>query len=346
FDSALNKEGETLTFADIEATGTVDTTKAGEYPVTYKYNDTTKTVNILVKEDATEVNAHDSTIYTNDTWTAKDNFDSAADKDGNVVGFAKVSVTNTVNTAQAGTYPITYTYGGVEKTITVTVKENKKGVNAHDATIYVGDSWTAEDNFDNAVDKDGDPVAFSDVTVKETPTVNTNKAGTYQLKYSYDGASKTVTLTVKNILTAVNAHDSTVYVDESWEAKDNFDSAKNKDGETVAFSDVEVEGNVDMTQAGTYSITYKYDGFSKTIKVTVKNPQTAINAHDSVVYTGDSWSAKGNFDNAIDKAGKSVAYKDITVEEDPKVDLTTPGTYSVKYSYEKVSKVVQITVNP
>ncbi|EBF5203443.1 DUF5011 domain-containing protein [Listeria monocytogenes] len=346
FDSALNKEGETLTFADIEVTGSVDTTTAGTYPVTYKYNDTTKTVNILVKEDATEVNAHDSTIYTNDTWTAKDNFDSAADKDGNVVDFAKVSVTNTVNTAQAGTYPITYTYGGVEKTITVTVKENKKGVNAHDATIYVGDSWTAEDNFDNAVDKDGDPVAFSDVTVKETPTVNTNKAGTYQLKYSYDGASKTVTLTVKNILTAVNAHDSTVYVDESWEAKDNFDSAKNKDGETVAFSDVEVEGNVDMTQAGTYSITYKYDGFSKTIKVTVKNPQTAINAHDSVVYTGDSWSAKDNFDNAIDKAGKSVAYKDITVEEDPKVDLTTPGTYSVKYSYEKVSKVVQITVKP
>ncbi|MBC1839649.1 cell surface protein, partial [Listeria seeligeri] len=145
FDSALNKEGETLTFADIEVTGSVDTTTAGTYPVTYKYNYTTKTVNILVKEDATEVNAHDSTIYTNDTWTAKDNFDSAADKDGNVVDFAKVSVTNTVNTAQAGTYPITYTYSGVEKTITVTVKENKKGINAHDATIYVGDSWTAED---------------------------------------------------------------------------------------------------------------------------------------------------------------------------------------------------------
>ncbi|MBC2157150.1 bacterial Ig-like domain-containing protein [Listeria innocua] len=346
FDSALNKEGETLTFADIEATGTVDTTKAGEYPVTYKYNDTTKTVTITVKDDATEINAHDSTIYTGDTWSAKDNFDSAADRDGNEVALSKVTVTNTVNTAQAGTYPITYTYGGVSKTITVTVKENKKGINAHNATIYVGDSWTAEDNFDNAVDKDGNPVEFSKVTVTETPNVDTNKAGTYQLKYTFDGASKTVTLTVKNIQTAVNAHDSTVYVGETWEAKDNFDSARNKDGETVAFADVEVEGNVDMTVAGTYSITYKYDGFSKTIKVTVKNPLTAITAHDSVVYTGDNWSAKDNFDSAIDKAGKPVAYRDITVEEDPTVDLNTPGTYSVTYKYQGISKVVQITVKP
>ncbi|MBC2186162.1 DUF5011 domain-containing protein [Listeria sp. FSL L7-0253] len=346
FDSALNKEGEAVAFADIVVTGSVDTTTAGTYPVSYKYNDMVTTINVTVKDNATEVNAHDSTIYTGDTWSAKDNFDSAADKDGNPITFDKITVTNTVNTTQAGTYPITYTYAGEAKTITVTVKENKKGINAHNATIYVGDSWTAEDNFDNAVDKDGDPVAFSEVSVTETPAVNTNKAGTYQIKYSFDGATKTVTLTVKNIQTAVNAHNSTIYIDEPWDAKDNFDSARDKDGNAVTFADITVEGTVDNTQAGTYPITYKYDGFSKTIQVSVKNPQTAIYAHDSVVYTGDTWTAKDNFDRAIDKAGNAVAYKDITVEDAADVDLATPGTYSVTYRYAGVSKVVQITVKP
>ncbi|WP_239257414.1 bacterial Ig-like domain-containing protein, partial [Listeria ilorinensis] len=143
-------------------------------------------------------------------------------------------------------------------------------------TIYVGDSWSAADNFDSAYDQDGNPVVFQDVKVTEKPTVDLNKAGAYQITYQYGSVSQTITLTVKEIQTAVNAHDSVIYTGDSWGAADNFDSALDKDGNAVSLRDVQVTGTVDTSQAGTYPITYTYEGVSTTITVTVKEPLTAV----------------------------------------------------------------------
>ncbi|EAF7125111.1 bacterial Ig-like domain-containing protein [Listeria monocytogenes] len=346
FNSALDKEGTSVNFSAIQVTGTVNTQTAGTYPVTYTYNGVSTTVQVTVKDVQTAVNAHDSVIYTGDSWTAADNFDSAVDKDGRPIALKDVTVTGTVNTKQAGNYMITYTYDGVSTSITVTVKEDKEGVQAHDSTIYVGDTWSAEDNFDSAFDKDGKPVTFQAVKVVEKPTVNTKQAGTYEVTYSYGNVSKTVTLTVKEVQTAVNAHDSTIYVGDSWSAADNFDSARDKDGQPVALSDVQVTGTVDTKQAGIYAITYSYDGVSVTVHVIVKDPQTAVHAHDSVIYAGDKWDAADNFDSAVDKDGKQVAYKDLTVSEMPTVDTHTPGVYQVTYSYDGISTTINVTVEP
>ncbi|WP_338671838.1 bacterial Ig-like domain-containing protein [Listeria seeligeri] len=346
FDSAIDKEGESVPFADVTVSGTVNTSLAGTYPVTYTYNGVSKTIQIIVKDNLTAVNAHDSTIYTGDTWNAADNFDSALDKDGNPVDFSDVTVTGSVNTNQAGSANVTYSYDGISTTIVVTVKENKSGISAHDSSIYVGDNWTATDNFDSAFDKDGNPVAFQDVKVTEKPTVNTNKAGVYQVTYSYGKATTTITLTVKEIQTDVNAHDSILYIGDSWNAADNFDSARDKDGNTVPFSAIQVTGTVDTNQPGTYPVTYSYDGVSTLINVTVKAPQTSVKAHDSVIYTGDSWNAKDNFDSAKDKDGKAVDFQKVTVDESPIVDPSKPGIYQVTYSYDGVSTTINITVDP
>ncbi|WP_301405448.1 BspA family leucine-rich repeat surface protein, partial [Enterococcus entomosocium] len=48
-------------------------------------------------------------------------------------------------------------------------------VKVHDSTLYIGTEWKAEDNFDSAIDKDGNPVDFADVTVEGT--VDTSKTG-------------------------------------------------------------------------------------------------------------------------------------------------------------------------
>ncbi|WP_234288656.1 bacterial Ig-like domain-containing protein, partial [Listeria ivanovii] len=346
FDSAIDKEGDTVPFSDITVSGSVDTSVAGTYPVTYSYNGVSTTIQVTVKDDLTAVNAHDSTIYTSDTWSATDNLDSVLDKDGNPVPLANVTVTGTVNTHQAGTYHITYTYAGASTTITVTVKEDKSGISAHDSAIYVGDSWSAADNFDSAFDQDGNLIAFEAIQVTEKPTVNTNKAGTYQVTYSYGKVAQTITLTVQDIQTAVNAHDSILYMGDSWTAEDNFDSARDKDGQSVPFSNIQVSGTVDTARAGTYPVTYSYDGVSTTIQVTVKNPQTAIHAHDSVLYTGDSWTAKDNLDSATDKDGNAVSYKDITVSENPAVDPMKVGVYEVTYSYDGISTTIHVTVEP
>ncbi|RAM12338.1 cell surface protein, partial [Listeria ivanovii] len=325
FDSAIDKEGDTVPFSDITVSGSVNTSVAGNYPVTYTYNGVSATIQVTVKDNLTAVNAHDSTIYTSDTWRAIDNLDSVLNKDGNPVPLADVTVTGAVNTNQAGTNHIMYTYDGMSTTITVTVKEDKSGISAHDSAIYVGDNWTAADNFDSAFDQDGNPVAFKDIQVTDTPIVNTSKAGAYQVTYSYGKVAQTITLTVKEIQTAVNAHDSILYTGDSWTAEDNFDSARDKDGQSVSFSDIQVSGAVDTAQAGTYPITYSYDGVFTTIQVTVKDPQTSIHAHDSVIYTGESWTAKDNFDSATDKGGEAVSYKDITIRENHAVDPMTAG---------------------
>ncbi|NHI67042.1 MucBP domain-containing protein [Lactococcus formosensis] len=70
-------------------------------------------------------------------------------------------------------------------------------INVHDSTIYVGDVWKAEDNFDSAVDREGNLVDYSQVTVDDSQ-VDTSKAGIYEVKYSYGGAESTATLTVIN----------------------------------------------------------------------------------------------------------------------------------------------------
>ncbi|WP_338155012.1 bacterial Ig-like domain-containing protein, partial [Enterococcus gallinarum] len=44
---------------------------------------------------------------------------------------------------------------------TITVVSYQATVVAKDSTLYVGDSWQAEDNFVSATDKDGKAVSFA-----------------------------------------------------------------------------------------------------------------------------------------------------------------------------------------
>ncbi|WP_205821410.1 bacterial Ig-like domain-containing protein, partial [Enterococcus casseliflavus] len=185
-------------------------------------------------------------------------------------------------------FEVTYTYDGVTSTAIVTVKEKMTAVNVHDSTIYVGDNWEAKDNFDSALDKDGNDVALSDLTV-DASQADTSKVGTFEVTYTYDGITSTAIITVKEKMTAVNVHDSTIYVGDNWEAEDNFDSALDKDGNDVAFSALTVDASqADMSKAGTFEVTYTYNGITSTAIITVKEKMTAVNVHDSTIYVGDN----------------------------------------------------------
>ena len=286
------------------------------------------------------ITVKDSTIYVGDNWQARDNFDSALDHEGNPLDFSKITVTGTVNTSQPGVYPIVYSYEGLEEKVEVTVLQNQTSVEGHDSTLYTGDSWNAQDNFDGAKDKAGNPVNFQDVQV--TGTVDTTQPGKYKITYSYGGVQKEVEVTVLQNQTSVEGHDSTLYTGDSWTAQDNFDGAKDKAGNPVNFQDVQVTGTVDTTQPGKYKVTYSYDGVQKEIEVTVLKNQTSVEGHDSTLYTGDSWNAQDNFDGAKDKAGNPVNFQDVQVTGT--VDTTQPGKYKVTYSYDGVQKEIEVTV--
>ena len=176
-----------------------DQTKPGVYKIKYSvsnsFGETAEGIaTVTVIESKTSIDAHDSTIYVGDAWKAEDNFDSATDKDGNSIDFSKVNVIGTVDNTRPGKYDITYEFNGVSKTVTVTVLPVQTSIDAHDSTIYVGDAWKAEDNFDSATDKDGNPIDFSKVNV--TGTVDNTKPGKYDITYEFNGVSKTVTVTV------------------------------------------------------------------------------------------------------------------------------------------------------
>ena len=345
FDSALDKDGNDVEFSALTVDGSkVDTSKAGSFEVTYTYDGVTSTAIITVKEKMTAVNVHDSTIYVGDNWEAKDNFDSALDKDGNDVDFSALTVDDSkVETNKVGSFEVTYTYDGVTSTATITVKEKMTAVNVHDSTLYVGDNWQAEDNFDSALDKDGNSVDFQDLTI-DASQADTSKAGSFEVTYTYDGVTSTAIITVKEKMTAVNVHDSTLYVGDNWEAEDNFDNALDKDGNSVDFQDLTIDASQeDTSKAGTFEVAYTYDGVTSTAIVTVKEKMTTVNVHDSTIYVGDKWEAEDNFDSALDKDGNPIDFQELTVDAS-KAETNKAGTFEVTYTYDGVTSTAIVTV--
>lgn len=70
-------------------------------------------------------------------------------------------------------------------------------IDAQDSTLFMGDTWKAEDNFISATDIDGKDIDFGDPSIKVEGTVDTTTPGSYTITYSNHTASKTVTVTVK-----------------------------------------------------------------------------------------------------------------------------------------------------
>ncbi|WP_413515421.1 bacterial Ig-like domain-containing protein [Carnobacterium maltaromaticum] len=130
FVSATDKAGNPVVFDPAMVSGSVDTTKAGEYPITYTNGAVKKEIIVTVKENKTSIDAKNSSMYVGDKWNEEDNFVSATDKSGNPVVFDPAMVSGSVDTTKAGEYPITYTNGAVKKEIIVTVKENKTSMNS------------------------------------------------------------------------------------------------------------------------------------------------------------------------------------------------------------------------
>ena len=256
FDQAVDRDNNPVSFADVNVEGSVDTKKTGSYEVVYRYDGVASKAVITVKADQTKVTAHDSELYTGDNWKAKDNFDSATDRDGSSVDFGDITVTGIVDTTKVGEYEVIYSYHDLESKALITVKADQTTVKVHDSELYTGENWTAKDNFDSATDRDGKPVDFEDITV--TGKADTTKAGEYEVTYIYRGVESKATITVKADETSLKVHDSTIKQGDEWLPETNFDSATDRDGKKVAFSEVEVNGTVNNNIVGQYTVSYHY----------------------------------------------------------------------------------------
>ncbi len=142
-----------------------------------------------------------------------------------------------------------------------------------DSTIPYGSDWQAADNFVDATDADRNPVNLSTVTV--SGEVNTVVPGVYPVTYQNGSITKIAYVTVlPEDKTSINAKDSTINKGTEWNPIDNFVDGTDETGTPIDFSQVTVEGTVDTSKPGNYSITYSYNGKSITIVVTVVDDTT------------------------------------------------------------------------
>ncbi|WP_226818208.1 MULTISPECIES: bacterial Ig-like domain-containing protein [Enterococcus] len=340
FVSATDKTGSNLPFSGVMVSGSVDTSKAGEYPVVYQNGKVKARATITVVANQETVVTKDSTIYEGDDWQVADNFVSATDKDGNEVKLADITTVGTVDNTTSGKYEVIYRNGKAEATATITVLADQTSVKAKDSTLYVGDDWHAVDNFVSATDKTGSNVPFSGVTV--SGSVDTSKEGQYKVTYSNGKMEAIATITVVANQETVAAKDSTLYVGDSWEAADNFLSATDKDGKALPLTEVTVDGAVDTSKAGRYEVIYRNGKAEATATITVLADQTRVKAKDSTLYVGDDWEAADNFVSATDKTGATVELSGVIVTGT--VDTNQEGTYEVTYTNGKVSDIATITV--
>ncbi|MGH1809267.1 bacterial Ig-like domain-containing protein [Enterococcus entomosocium] len=340
FVSATDKTGSNLPFSGVTVSGSVDTSKAGEYPVVYQNGHVKATATITVVANQETVVAKDSTIYEGDDWQVADNFVSATDKDGNALKLTDITTVGTVDSATPGKYEVIYRNGKAEAKATITVLADQTSIKAKDSTLYVGDDWEAADNFVSATDKTGANLPFSGVTV--SGTVDTSKAGEYPVVYQNGHVKATATITVVANQETVVAKDSTIYVDDNWQAADNFVSAKDKDGNELKLADITTVGTVDSATPEKYEVIYRNGKAEATATITVLADQTSVKAKDSTLYVGDDWQAADNFVSATDKTGVTVELSGVMVTGT--VDTNQEGTYEVTYTNGKVSDIATITV--
>ncbi|ENI0605467.1 BspA family leucine-rich repeat surface protein [Listeria monocytogenes] len=88
-----------------------------------RYNGSTMADTYVWQPVLVAVNVKDSTLMQGGTWNPADNFVAATDSAGDPVDFKDITVTGSVDTTQSGVYTVTYSYGGITSTATVTVLE-------------------------------------------------------------------------------------------------------------------------------------------------------------------------------------------------------------------------------
>ncbi|OTP12587.1 hypothetical protein A5844_000820 [Enterococcus sp. 10A9_DIV0425] len=340
FVSATDKDGNLIEFEEGMVSGTVDTTKVGEYPVTYTNGSASQEIIVTVKENGETIEAKDSELYVGEEWRPSENFISATNKAGEPIEFEEGMVSGTVDTTKVGEYPVTYTNGDASQEIIVTVKENGETIEAKDSELYVGEEWRPSENFISATNKAGEPIEFEEEMV--SGTVDTTKVGEYPVTYTNGDASKEIIVTVKENGETIEAKDSELYVGEEWRPSENFISATNKAGESITFEEVTVSGTVDTTKAGEYPVTYVNGNVTQTITVRVKESAELIQTRDTQLYVGDIWNARDNFVSATNKAGQPIEFKEDMVRGT--VDTDKPGTYIVYFTNGKATATSQVTV--
>lgn len=230
-----------------------------------------------VENKAPEIKAVDKTIVQGTKIDLLKDVSATDPEDGTIQVTVKSS---NLDIDKVGTYQVTYQATDsknktTEKTITITVTENKKPViTANDKIITKGLDFNPKKDVKATDEEDGE------IEVKVIDNkVNKDELGTYQVTYqATDSYNQTVTKTINvtvvaNQLPTINAIDKTIYLNEEYNELDGIKAIDPEDGDITNKLKV-VETKVDTTKVGEYKVIYEVtdnygDKVTKEIKITV-----------------------------------------------------------------------------
>lgn len=262
--------------AQIKIDGTVDMHKIGNTQVKYSFTDSagfehSQTLSVDVEsKSALNLTTSSVDLTCGDSFNAQDYFTNAVNADGATeVNYSQLQVDSNVDTSKDGNYNVNYSFidatgQKIEKNLAVNVADKSKfALTTSEVTLTCGDSFNPSEYISSAINSDGK--SGVDISKFTVDTVNTGKAGDYQVTYSFinsAGHTLSQSMTVHVLDKAsLNLATSTIPIHAGNEFKpfDYFISAFNSDGKTsVETSQIKVDHNVNMNQAGTYQATYSF----------------------------------------------------------------------------------------
>ncbi|EGO9490482.1 bacterial Ig-like domain-containing protein [Enterococcus faecalis] len=219
--------------------------------------------------------------------------------------------------------------------------DSGKGENIRDSELG-NVSLSAKDETGNAVD-------LANVS---------NKAGEYTLTYTYNGKSIDTHLTVEG--GSITTQDLTLGTGDAWKPEDNFVSAINENKQPIPFDQLTVTGadQVNLSKAGTYTVSFSYQDVSKTLTADAKVNVIDIQTKSLVLDVGDPWQPYAalvsvtNVDQ-VEHTAQVYFEQNVTASAIDKgsgvaVDIAqltaNPGTYTVTYTYAGISRSVDVLV--
>ncbi|WP_125763458.1 bacterial Ig-like domain-containing protein [Companilactobacillus hulinensis] len=224
--------------------------------------------------------------------------------------------------------------------------------------VEKGKKWSPSETYDaiNSTDENGNSIPYENLTsveIKKNGTdipetgvnIDLSEPATYTVIYRFnDYSSSTVVNVVKNTVEpTIKVHDSNLKPGESWNVKDNFDSAMDEYGEPLDISRIKVDSSkIKPDIAGVYNVIFTYGNVSSIAKVTVTQLST-LAVKPSTVHVGTKWDANSSFVSATDENGNAVDLSEVMVDSS-KLDIETPGVYNVIYSYDGITRTVPVTV--
>lgn len=237
---------------------------------------------------------------------------------------------------------------------TIATANTAPEIQASDKELYVGAQFDAKKDVTASDKEDGN---LTDKITIITNSVDTNKAGTYQVVYRVadkEGLTTDKKITVKVLVNEdpiFHVEDKIVTVGKSYDAREGVTVTDKEDGDLTKNLEV-IENNVDTNKVGVYQVVYRVttkqnQTFTKTIKVEVREDEApVIIAKDQTIPLNTMFDASSCV-SANDREDGDLTNKIKIIKNT--VNPKKIGTYSVIYEVvdsknHKTTLEIKVTV--